>query len=143
MRKQLLLTLTLLLCCLVSQAHDFQVGDFYYNITSTKNLTVGITYFGLDAESTTSTYKGIVEIPETVTWGTTTYTVTSICAYAFWGDTGVTSVTIPNSVTEIDDYAFNGCTSLKDITFPASITAIGRDVLVNTLWYNNQPNGHG
>ena len=131
MRKQLLLTLTLLLCCLVSQAHDFQVGDFYYNITSTKKLTVGITYFGSDAESTTSTYKGIVEIPETVTWGTTTYTVTSICNYAFWGDTGVTSVTIPNSVTEIDDLAFFGCVELSEISLPNSLINIGPTAFAN------------
>ena len=131
MRKQLLLTLTLLLCCLVSQAHDFQVGDFYYNITSTKNLTVGITYFGSDAESTTPTYKGIIEIPETVTWGTTTYTVTSICNYAFWGDTGVTSVTIPNSVTEIDDLAFFGCVELSEISLPNSLINIGPTAFAN------------
>jgi hypothetical protein len=36
--------------------------------------------------------------------------VTSIEAAAFWGCTGLTSISIPTSVTSIGEYAFSGCT---------------------------------
>ena len=44
---------------------------------------------------------------------------------AFAGCTGLKSVTIPNSVTEIGNYAFAGCTGLKSVTIPSSVKKIG------------------
>ena len=51
--------------------------------------------------------------------------VTSIGNHAFYGCTGLTSVTIPDSVTSIGDAAFYGCTGLTSITIPDSVTSIG------------------
>ena len=51
--------------------------------------------------------------------------VTSIGDYAFFGCTGLTSITIPNGVTSIGEWAFCWCWSLKSITFPNSVTSIG------------------
>ena len=44
---------------------------------------------------------------------------------AFYGCSGLTSITIGNSVTSIGDSAFNGCTGLTSITIPDSVTSIG------------------
>jgi hypothetical protein len=41
--------------------------------------------------------------------------VTKIKAYAFFGCTGLTSITIPDNVTNIEEYAFGGCDSLSSI----------------------------
>ena len=51
--------------------------------------------------------------------------VTSIGYGAFAGCSGLTSLTIPSSVTEIGDYAFYGCSGLISLTIPSSVTEIG------------------
>lgn len=51
--------------------------------------------------------------------------VNSIGGVAFYGCTGLTSITIPNSVTSIGSSAFYGCTGLTSVTIPNSVTSIG------------------
>ena len=51
--------------------------------------------------------------------------VTSIGEEAFYGCSGLTSITIPNGVTSIDNYTFYGCAGLTSITIPSSVTSIG------------------
>ena len=48
-----------------------------------------------------------------------------ICNEAFYGCSGLTSVTIPNSVTSIGDEAFADCKGLTSVTIPNSVTSIG------------------
>ena len=57
--------------------------------------------------------------------------VTSIDKYTFYGCTSLTSLTIPSSVTTIGDYAFNTCTGLTSITIPSSVTTIGQSAFQN------------
>jgi ribosomal protein L32 len=51
--------------------------------------------------------------------------VTSIGGGTFSNCSSLTSFTIPNSVTSIGGYAFEGCSSLTSITIPDSVTSIG------------------
>ena len=67
--------------------------------------------------------RGDLTIPETVSWGGRTYTVTVIGDWAFFG-ISLPSVTIPNSVTTIGNGAFNR-TSLTSVTIPNSVLTIG------------------
>ena len=50
--------------------------------------------------------------------------VTEIDGFAFYGCTGLTSVTMPNGVTGIGYSAFGGCTGLTSVTIPDSVTVI-------------------
>ena len=51
--------------------------------------------------------------------------VTVIDPVAFYNNSAVTSVTIPDSVTAIPDYAFGFCSQLTNISIPNSVTFIG------------------
>ncbi len=128
--KTTLLLLALLLPTL-THALDFEVNGIYY-ITNGTNATV---------TSGNNEYSGSVTIPATVTYGGTTYSVTSIGNSAFEGCSGLTAINIPNSVTSIGDKAFWNCTGLTAINIPNSVTTIGYGAFYGTAWYNNQPDG--
>ena len=53
--------------------------------------------------------------------------VTKIGSYAFFGCSGLTSVTIPDSVTSIGYGAFEDCTSLTGVTIGNGVTSIGAE----------------
>ena len=67
-------------------------------------------------DPTMGTGGSLAEIPETVTVGGVTYTVTGIASNAFAGAGGsVDSVSIPKTVTSIRKDAFTACTNLKNV----------------------------
>ena len=119
-----LATIATLLCSLAANAHDFEVGGIYYNITSSADLTVSVTYRGSSFSSYSDEYSGTVTIPETVTYSNRTYCVTSIGEYAFASCENVTSITIPSNVVTIELWAFAYCSSLTTFTIPANVTSI-------------------
>ena len=92
----------------------------------------GINY-DFDAETKQATvikkssgkYSGEVVIPESVEYGGTAYSVTSIGRDAFYYCSSLTSVTIPNSVTSIGGHAFRNCSGLTSVTIGNSVTSIG------------------
>ena len=45
--------------------------------------------------------------------------------YAFYGCSGLTSLTIPSSVTSIGNEAFHGCCGLTSLVIPSGVTSIG------------------
>ena len=112
MKKLLFLKLLVLAACLTSAlsatAYDFSAvyngQTIYYNITSSTNKTVEVTYKG--SSNANGDYSGYVTIPSTVTNSGTTYTVTAIGEQAFACNCNLTGVTIPNTVTSIGEYAF-------------------------------------
>ena len=75
--------------------------------------------------------SGKVEIPETVIYDNTEYSVTSIGNRAFYGCSGLSEVTIPTSVTSIGGDAFFNCIGLTSMTIPNSVTSIGKNAFQN------------
>ena len=106
-------------------AYDFEANGIYYNILSVQDKTVEVTYREYSNGTYKSDYSGNVVIPEQVTYGDNTYSVTSIGERAFIGCDALTSVTIPDSVTSIGDYAFSECSGLTSVTIGDSVTSIG------------------
>jgi hypothetical protein len=76
--------------------------------------------------------QGSLVIDSTVTWGDTTYTVVAIGEYAFYGCSGITSVTLPGTMSLIEDYAFYDCINLASVSIPASVTDFGHYVFSGT-----------
>ena len=118
--------LALLLCSTSLLAHDFAVDGIYYQITSSADLTVAVSYKGNYGGDYSNEYSGSIIIPESVTYDGATYSVTSIGDGAFSACRRLTSVTIPNSVTSIGSEAFRYCSGLTSVTIPNSVTSIGR-----------------
>ena len=115
---------------LLSFAHDFEVKNadektIYYEITSSSDLTVAVTYQGTSYSEYMDEYTGSVTIPDKVTYNGKTYSVTSIGQSAFGLCRSLTSVTIPNSVTSIGILAFAYCSGLTSVTIGNSVTSIG------------------
>ena len=68
--------------------------------------------------------------------------ITTIGDSAFFGCSGLTSITIPNSVTRIGNRAFKGCSGLTSVTIPNSVTSIGYEAFygcssISKPLYNN------
>ena len=125
--------LTFLLTVLMSMvgakafAHDIEVKNadgvtIYYKLIN-NSTEVEVSYRGSSYSAYSNEYSGVVNIPESITYGLT-YPVRRIGENAFYNCSGLTSVTIPNSVTSIESGAFDDCSGLTEITIPVSVTSI-------------------
>ena len=133
MKRTLLLICTLLCANVLLAQTTFTIGDLTYGVISTNPPQVEVH----DANLSITT----ANIPETVTYNETTYSVTSIEEWAFYNCSSLTSVTIANSVISIGNDAFYNCRSLTYISIGNSLTYIGYDAFyncssLNTLNFN-------
>ena len=117
MKKTLFLSLLWAGMALAAHAQQrVQVGDLYYELWGNEAIvTHGNDYQNLET----------IAIPSTITYEGQEYAVTSIGSMAFYGCSGLTSVTIPEGVTSIGESAFDHCGSLTSITIPDKVTSIG------------------
>ena len=122
--KKLLLSLISLLLAFNAIAQE-QSDEFTveYIEKTLKYEVISLTPPKVSVGKIDNTLEGSVEIPETVTYQGTTYTVTSIRDGGF-GFTNLTSITIPNNITYIGDFAFRNCSSLTSVTLSNNITEL-------------------
>ena len=116
--KSIFSCLLLLWVSITTYAYDACIDGIYYNLSGT---TASVTY------KTTSynSYSGVIDIPNSIEYDGTNYSVTSIGGYAFKDCRELTSIEIPNSVTSIGYDAFQSCSGLTSINIPNSVTSIG------------------
>ena len=120
--KWFLLTVLLSALPLTATAYDFMVDDLAYNVNS-DGESVSVTY----ATVSSGNYSGLTDadIPSSVTYYGTTYSVTSIGAFAFKDCSSLTNVSIPSSVCSIGYGAFANCNLLTSVIIGDSVTSIG------------------
>ena len=121
MKRLLLFSVLVVASVLNVFAYDFSAvapsgQTLYYKIRGSNVMVtsqiLGYPYY--------ATYPaGALTIPSTVTYNGNTYSVTSIDQTAFYGCTGLTSVTIPRTITSIGVNAFYNCSGLTSVTFNA------------------------
>lgn len=135
MKKHLLMVLVAMLAVAQNAfAYDFSIvvssgQRLYFNIIGENEVEV-------TSQNTSSPYystapTGDMVIPNSVTNGGNTYTVTRIGDYAFISCTDLTSVTIANSVVRIGSHAFMLCEGLTSVSIPNSVTSIGNWAFAN------------
>ena len=96
----------------------FTSGDFTYEVLSADDMTVGVKSYNGNG--------GNVAIPQTVTDGTNTYTVTKIMNDVFYEKSTLPGIIMPGTIIEIGERAFYSCRNLTgDITINAPIQKIG------------------
>ncbi len=123
--KHWLVTAALLLCSFLVSAHDFVVDGIYYNITSSTDLTVEVTYQGSSYSTYADEYSGEVVILATVAYEGSTYSVTSIGWGAFGECNSLSSIVIPEGMKTIGGKAFYNCAGLTSVAIPSSVTNVG------------------
>ncbi len=112
--KQLTLSFLLALMPLLASADAVEIDGIWYNLVKTDKEEAEVTYSNLDQ----------ADIPASVAYDGTTYSVTSIGKGAFSDSNRLTSVTIPNSVTSIGKEAFLNCGELTSVTIGNCVTSI-------------------
>ena len=130
MKKTLSIFILLLAAVCAIFASNTQVNGIWYDFNSSSKKA-SVTYRGDYITQYTNNYNGAITIPSSVKYNGITYSVTSIGDWAFYGCSGMTSVTIPNSIASIGVSAFSGCSSLTSITIPNNVTSIGNYAFVS------------
>ena len=118
-----------------SEAH-FVINEIKYAITSSELRTVEVI-------AGDNKYTGNIEIPATVSYGGTTYAVTSVGECAFEECVSLISINIPNSVVSIGEDAFSWCSSLSSVNIPSGVTRIENGTFFgcSSLTSTNIPEG--
>lgn len=118
------------LLCMNAWAYDFSAEcpsgqTLYYTITSdVEPYTVAVTRQNADWPYYYSFPSGNITIPDTVTYDSITYTVTSLGEDVFYNCSGITSITLPNTIVALGDGCFAGCSQLSQISIPGTVTSI-------------------
>ena len=126
MKKELLLSMLMVMMPLMVNAYDAEIDGIYYNFSGDE---AEVTYQQRVGENQIpmSDYSGLVVIPTSVDYDGKTYSVTAIGDSAFYACYNVTSVTMPKGLTRIGEYAFCDCVKLSDINFPEGLSTIGKN----------------
>lgn len=99
-------------------------------------------YYELNSETKLATlqpsegdaYKGVIIIPEQVTFEGSTYDVATIAKEAFKDCKELTEITIPKTITKIGGHAFKGCETLRTVNYNANNCVSAADVVGKSVY---------
>ncbi len=119
----------------VSAGDEFEYNGIYYTVIDPEARTCQTKpgYTDTPEGQGTTVYSGNrqcsgdLNIPETVSDGSQTYTVVAIGDCGFSSST-ITSVSFPSTLTSIGEYAFFACHDLTFMDWPATVTTLSRNV---------------
>ena len=124
----LVLSLTML-ASLRTLAYDFEVDGLYYNIESTVNRTVSLTY--KESVKINGYYAGYNDyskeelvIPSSVEYMGQTLSLIGVDIQAFEYNTAIQKVIIPPTIQWLHQECFDGCTSLSEVIIEDSDTPL-------------------
>ena len=127
MKKIYLLALLSSCLSLSIFANGVEIDGIYYLLDST-NYTATVTYPNETTPSwtgNTSSYTGVINIPDHVVYQEETYTINKIGNNAFIGSQ-LTSITLPNTITHIGSSAFCNHRGIKTLELP-NLLSIGNE----------------
>lgn len=119
---RLLLLVLLLFTSKAINAYDFEVGNIYYQITSSTQMTCSVVSNGSD-----NSYSGDVVIPAKVVYEGNEYVVTGIEYATFRNCIKLKSISLPSTIKNIAHYAFEDCILLKEFNVPKDVTSLQSD----------------
>lgn len=99
------------------QISKFTFNRINYKVKSRTKKTVEV--------ANNQKFSGTAKIPETVKFKNVYYTVVKIGSRAFYRNTKLKSVFLPNTIIEIGSYGFYNCDKTKPIVIPNSVKKIG------------------
>lgn len=115
----------LLIYGLVLQATTYEYNGFSFELDVSAQTATLI-------KKTSGNYSGNIIIPESFEGPKNIeYKVTAIGDNAFYGCSGVESISIPNTVLSIGAFAFESCNKLTSISLPTLIGTIGESAFKN------------
>ena len=132
MKKELLLSMLMVMMPLMVNAYDAEIDGIYYNFSGDEAEVTFQEYHMWTEDdivhyTASSDYTGAVVIPTSVDYDGKTYNVTAIGDSAFFMCYNVTSVTMPKGIIRIGEYAFHDCLQLSGISFPEGLLSIGKN----------------
>ena len=129
--KRTFISVVLICFALTGMAQTFTAGDLNYSINADG---VSVTVIG-HADGLNAT--GELNIPESVNYEGTEYTVTAIGNSAFLYYFYLTSLSLPNSLITIEDGAFAYCSGFTgDLIIPNSVVTIGPSAFFTCYSFN-------
>ena len=110
---------------LIAKAYDFESNGIYYNILSSTDKTVEVTYKDEINFYEREDYIGDITIPSTIDYKGKTLKVIAIGEQAFYNCNELSSIVLGSNIETIGDLSFYGCSSLKAISLSGKIKSIG------------------
>lgn len=110
----------------VGSSFAFEYGGLTYRIIDSDAKTVKVSYQGSSEMNMTPYTLSTVNIPSTVPFNESTYTVVEIGDYAFQ-NASLSSITIPSTVKTISSFAFSSCQNLTSIDL-SDIESFGTNI---------------